>query len=28
MGIVLRSGEEGVVRKTVKKRDFFHDLEN
>ena len=28
MGIVLCSGEEGVVRKTVEKRDFLHDLEN
>ena len=28
MAIILRSGEEGVVRKTVEKRDFFHDLED
>jgi hypothetical protein len=28
MGILGRRGEERVIRKTVKKRDFLHDLEN
>ena len=28
MGTLVRRGEKGVIRKTVKKRDFLHDLEN
>jgi len=28
MGTLGHRREEGVIRKTVKKRDFLHDLEN